>query len=183
MFRWVDIEKIKILKKELIKFKNKDKKIVLDLGCGTGRIAKHLKKFGINVFCCDINELFLKEISNYRIPTVLLDLNYSIPFKEESVSGIIISDVIEHITNDEKLIKECYRILERGGTLIVFTPSHNSYRWKVAEFIHNKLTRSCSGHINPFNDEKLRKMLRDNFTNYRIIKINFGLTLCGIGVK
>lgn len=183
LFRWVDIEKIKILRKEFMEFRNNRDRIVIDLGCGSGRIANKLNKFGVNVLCCDINKLFLREISNSKIPSVALDLNYSLPFKKESVNGIVISDVIEHISNDKKIFDECYRILDKKGIFILFTPSHDSYRWRIAEFIHNKLTKSISGHVNPFNEEKLRIRLSETFSDYYLRKINFGLTLCGIGIK
>lgn len=46
-----------------------------------------------------------------------------IPLKSNSVSQVIILDVLEHIKEDEKAISEIYRILKKGGRLIVCVPN------------------------------------------------------------
>ena len=49
-----------------------------------------------------------------------------IPFKDESVSLIILQDVLEHIANINYALKECHRVLIKKGSIIVRVP-HFSY--------------------------------------------------------
>lgn len=81
LFRWVDLNKIRIIEKEFCELKNKDA-IILDLGCGSGNISKRLFENGIKVVCCDFDKRFLIDINKLSISTVCLDLNNNIPFKE-----------------------------------------------------------------------------------------------------
>jgi SAM-dependent methyltransferase len=57
--------------------------------------------------------------------------NDSIPFKDDSVDAIYCSHVVEHIENEhiQRMFRECYRVLKRGGVLRIATPD--------AEFIYN----------------------------------------------
>lgn len=62
-------------------------------------------------------------------PDVYGDAQY-LPFKSESIDGIICKDVIEHIQHPEKVVNEVYRCLKQKGkaffTLPFFIPYHGS---------------------------------------------------------
>jgi len=55
---------------------------------------------------------------------VRCDLRNGIPCKDESVEGIITLEFLEHLTKSEAelLLKECYRVLKKGGELIISCP-------------------------------------------------------------
>ena len=44
------------------------------------------------------------------------------PFRNEEFEVIIATAVIEHLSQPAKMIKECYRLLKKGGILIITTP-------------------------------------------------------------
>lgn len=182
LFRWVDYSKIKILRREFANLDN-NTRIILDFGCGIGNLGKKLVSPKTKVIFCDIEKKFLEDIQASGLETILLDLRNKLPIKNNCIDGIILSDVIEHIQNPKNLIFECHRILKKNGKLIIFTPSHDKYRWKVAEKIHNILTRASSGHVTPFTKDLLKEVLEHYFERYIIKRINFGLTLCGIAIK
>ncbi|MDP2672025.1 MAG: class I SAM-dependent methyltransferase [Candidatus Daviesbacteria bacterium] len=48
-----------------------------------------------------------------------------IPFPNEQFSTVISVDVLEHIKNDDKAIKEIFRVLQDGGLLILHVPNKN----------------------------------------------------------
>ncbi|MEM7816607.1 MAG: class I SAM-dependent methyltransferase [Candidatus Aenigmatarchaeota archaeon] len=183
LFRWVDYSKIKLLEKEFNGLSNNKSKIILDLGCGTGKLGVKISDRNYKTYFCDIEKRFLENIRKMGFQTILLDLSNNLPIKDNCIDGIILSDVIEHIINPNNLIHECYRVLKKNGKLIIFTPSHDKYRWRIAEKIHNILTKSNSGHITPFTYDLLNEVLGDCFERYIIKRLNFGLTICGIAIK
>lgn len=46
----------------------------------------------------------------------------ALPFEDNTYDLILCNHVLEHITNDRKALKELYRVLKKGGTLIAQVP-------------------------------------------------------------
>jgi len=181
LFRWVDKQKIKIIKEEFSIYKNNS--LILDLGSGTGNLSYILKKIGKRVICIDIEKECLMICKEKGLEIMERNLEKNLPFKNNSVDGILFSDVIEHLNNPKKIISEIKRCLKNKGKLILFTPAYDSINWIIAEKIHNYLTKRKSGHISPFTYESLDYLLSKYFTNIKIKKINFGLTLYALCIK
>jgi predicted SAM-dependent methyltransferase len=55
---------------------------------------------------------------------VLWDLRHGLPFPSESCTAIFGEHVIEHITKEdaEKLLRDCHRVLQKGGVVRISTP-------------------------------------------------------------
>jgi ubiquinone/menaquinone biosynthesis C-methylase UbiE len=96
---------------------------VLDVGCGTGHLlhlisreAPFRKKIG-----CDVSETAIEIGSSLfkDISFVLADI-YKLPFKDIDV--VLCSEVIEHVRDDSRALKEIYRILSSGGLLFLTVP-------------------------------------------------------------
>lgn len=100
-----------------------DKKLrgtVLDVPSGQGAFSKDLESNGFKVFLGDF------EVDNilYRNERVVrLDLNSNLPFGNNSFDYIICIEGVEHIENPFHLVRECARLLKKGGCLIVTTPN------------------------------------------------------------
>jgi ubiquinone/menaquinone biosynthesis C-methylase UbiE len=91
---------------------------VLDAGAGTGRYR--------NLFLhCDYKALdFCKEpstIGHYIKMDFVCDVT-SIPVPSESIDVILCTEVLEHVPEPIKVIKEFSRILKKGGTLLLTAP-------------------------------------------------------------
>lgn len=109
-------------------------KNVLDLGCGTGGISIAFKKEGANVIGLDnvsTNQLLIK-IAKARAKEEKLDLIFcygdgqQMPFRERIFDLIVCNDVIEHVTNQEKIAKEISRVLKSDGILYMSSPNKYS---------------------------------------------------------
>lgn len=50
-----------------------------------------------------------------------------LPFTNESLNGIVCSEVLEHIQNDDEVLSEMSRVLDRGGKLLLTCPIHPEY--------------------------------------------------------
>lgn len=64
----------------------------------------------------------------------------SLPFKQNSFSETICSEVLEHVTEDQKAIAELARILKRNGELLLTVP-HNKKYFSIDDRFVNHLRR------------------------------------------
>jgi len=49
-----------------------------------------------------------------------------LPFKDETFDLVLLLDVVEHVTNPETVISECFRVLRRGGLISINFPPYYS---------------------------------------------------------
>jgi 2-polyprenyl-3-methyl-5-hydroxy-6-metoxy-1,4-benzoquinol methylase len=54
---------------------------------------------------------------------VLGNLDRGFPLLAESVDMVVASHVIEHVSDTDTLVQECYRVLKPGGHIIMATPN------------------------------------------------------------
>jgi SAM-dependent methyltransferase len=96
---------------------------VLEASCGKGDILRALREDGYAV--CGTN------FSTYdELPTGIaihsgVDLRASLPFADNAFDGIILCDVIEHVSDHMALIAELRRVLKPGGFLVILSPNTN----------------------------------------------------------
>lgn len=95
----------------------------LDAGCGTGLILRHLPSGSVGF---DINPRNIKRAKFYapEAKLVLGDIE-KMPFADKSFTIIICTDVLEHLPQPQKALKEIFRVLEPKGILIGSVPAQN----------------------------------------------------------
>jgi ubiquinone/menaquinone biosynthesis C-methylase UbiE len=104
---------------------------VLDVGCGQSPY-KHLlasgatKYFGIDVV--DASKF------DYRNPDITPFNGEDIPFESDMFSGLICTEVLEHVQNYQKLIDEMYRVMRKGGKGIITIPWSARYHYIPNDF-------------------------------------------------
>lgn len=104
-------------------------KDIIDVGCGTGKIAKHLNDSNINTLGCDISKeavLIAKKINNFN--KLLQASAFKLPLKNQSFDLVISISTIEHFNEDEAklFIAEANRVLKPPGFIFLITPNFNS---------------------------------------------------------
>ncbi|HDT15038.1 MAG TPA: class I SAM-dependent methyltransferase [Firmicutes bacterium] len=112
--------------KEIEKMGLKKGEKVLDAGCGGGILINQLRAaYGIKGYGVDISSLAIKRAkdSGYK------DIKYhnagieTLPFKAGTFDAIVSFDVLEHIENKEKALKELLRVLKPGGRMLLYAIS------------------------------------------------------------
>jgi SAM-dependent methyltransferase len=72
---------------------------------------------------------FLKETFGKYKKFIIEDLNISSPemerYRSYHIDSVICFNVLEHINEDEKALKNIFNLLEPGGRLLLFAPSHS----------------------------------------------------------
>lgn len=96
-------------------------KIILDVGCGIGAYGKATMKYGANfVIGLDINHEYLSKADLIERVQASAD---AIPFKNSCFDTILILEVLEHLPNDKKAIKEAKRVSKKDAFLLVTAPN------------------------------------------------------------
>jgi predicted SAM-dependent methyltransferase len=94
---------------------------------------------------------------------VVWDLSNGLPFPNESCALIFSEHVIEHLSREaaEKFVRECYRVLQKGGVVRISTPDAGRYLRSYAgdgEFLrHSSFTQSIETPL-----DRINQMMRED---------------------
>lgn len=106
---------------------------VLDIGCGDRWAESVLSETASYVGLDYPTTISLGYVGK---PTILGDATF-LPFADSSFDTVLLLDVLEHLADPERAIREVYRVLKSGGVFVVQTPflyplhdePHDFYRW------------------------------------------------------
>lgn len=100
----------------------------LDVGCGDGRVAQIMgEKLGTRFYGVDISKKGVELAKKKGVKAKVADVSDNIPFKDNYFDLVISTEVIEHVTDPDGLLKEVYRVLKPGGLLLLTTPNLSSW--------------------------------------------------------
>lgn len=96
---------------------------VLDAGCGTGNVTVHLAQSGFQVVSLDASQPMLARASSKcSTQVVCADLNQTLPFADNTFSGITCSNALYSVGRPVETLKEFRRILQPKGQLVLSNP-------------------------------------------------------------
>jgi len=94
---------------------------ILDLACGTGRIAGWLKGLGKDVIGIDYS-LEMLRYASARIPGRLVRGNaLALPFGDGTFEGVAVGRLFQHFADIVPLLIEIKRVLQPGGVVVFDT--------------------------------------------------------------
>lgn len=102
---------------------------LVDLGCGTGATTKWLQKFG-KVKGVDGSSKALAYCRRRGLTDLTLSPMEKLKLPSEHFDAAFALDILEHVRDDRKAIREIYRILKPGAMLMVTSPA---YQWLWSE--------------------------------------------------
>jgi SAM-dependent methyltransferase len=145
---------------------------LLDLGCGNGRHTYEALRRGAHVVSVDLDP---EPIANVGAMVGALELEgglppearwvgavgnaLSLPFAEAAFDRVIVSEVFEHIMQDEAAMQETARVLAPGGRAAVSVPRFwpEVICWALSEEYRTK----PGGHVRIYRFSQLVGRLRD----------------------
>jgi len=103
-------------------------KRVLDLACGEGYGARALLNAGaISVLGVDVSLATAAHAHRRYGLSVCVGDACAIPLRDASVDLVVSFETLEHLTEPERFLDECRRVLVPGGVLIISTPNGPVY--------------------------------------------------------
>lgn len=134
---------------------------ILDAGCGTGFLLQELQKTS-QAWGVDSSQ----EALNYCCQRGLQDIKkgdiLALPFENNSFEVVLLLDVLEHIEDDNRALKEVYRVLKKEGFAIIFVPAFQSL-WSVQDEI--------SHHCRRYRLKQLARKIEK--ANFKILKASY----------
>lgn len=141
---------------------------VLDIPSGAGAFTQRMQKHGIEVHSADIENILMVENSHFQIA----NMNHPLPYEDNFFCSVACIDGIEHLERPFDFVRECHRVLRKGGSLVISTPNisalRSRWRWMLTGH-HNKCKTPLDEteptplhHINMFSFPRLRYALHSN---------------------
>lgn len=132
---------------------------LLEIGCGNGPYLDRMRSAGWKVEGVEVDEkavLSAKKNYGLKIHCGTLD---EVHFPDDTYDAIVLRHVIEHLHRPIDILKECYRVLKPGGSLVVITPNINSFghHWFGLDWCGLDAPR----HLHVFSGSNLKKMAKD----------------------
>ncbi len=144
--------------------------LVADLGCGAGRHSFELLRRGAATLSVDIDGTVLKDVAGMvaalrgegdleegLLHSCVNASALSLPFADDALDGLIASEVLEHIPDDEGALREIARVVRPGGWVIVTVP-----RWwpeRVCWALSDRYHSAAGGHVRIYRRGELASKL------------------------
>lgn len=147
--------------------------VILDAGCGRGfylnyyRHVSPVKLVGLEL---DAEVIGKAQANVGHLPDITLTRAnlYHLPFPDNYFHGAILSEILEHVEDDGRALKEIYRVLKPGGVAVMTVPNANYPFWwdpinKTLETVfHTKIRRGMlagiwANHVRLYTMPELRR--------------------------
>ncbi|HEY9667172.1 MAG TPA: class I SAM-dependent methyltransferase [Coleofasciculaceae cyanobacterium] len=123
---------------------------VLELGCGTGLLARQLLEFGNTVTGLDISEVAISQLPK-QIRGIVSTLP-KIPFSEHTFDVVVGTEILEHIDDDITCVQEAIRVLRPGGRAYFAVPNNCLGPEEEPEHVRKYTSDTLDDLLSPYGD-------------------------------
>jgi len=141
----------------------KENSVVLEFGPASGRLTRYLKnEKNCKVYIVELDEeaglIAAKDAEDYVIGDIQ-DYEWTKKFSGIKFDYILFADVLEHLTQAEKVVKAAAKMLKDGGKMCISVPNiaHNSV---IINLLKNRFEYTSTGimdntHVHFYTKESL----------------------------
>jgi methionine biosynthesis protein MetW len=154
---------------------------LLDVGCGEGTLAAMAREKFRAVHGIDISHEAVRLAAEHGVRAVRVNLNTEpIPHPDMSFDAVVTLDVIEHVFDPVRFVREIHRVLRPGGALVISTPNIRKLQ-RIWSIVRGRFPRTSydpvgfdGGHLHYFTSLDLKTLLEDN--GYHVVLVD---GICG----
>jgi ubiquinone/menaquinone biosynthesis C-methylase UbiE len=150
--------------KNILKHEVKDGSTILDIGGYDGYISYRLKKIfsDLEITVIDTDELGLRLAKDRGLRVICASV-LELPIKDKKFNVVLCFDLIEHVKEDVKLVKELSRVLKDNGKIILTTPMKDGVSFPMLNKKKNEIINKNWGHVRKgYSLEQIRELFKLN---------------------
>jgi len=149
-----------------------DKGLVLDLGCGDGLFLKMLKNKGIKGIGIEVSEVAIEKARAKELDIKKFDFTINkLPFPDNFFETVVLLDVLEHLYQPKKVLKEVHRV---SRNLLISVPNFNSLPARI-QMLLGKIpenNKHRQGHIYWMSYSIIKDLLKESLFSIEEMKVN-----------
>ena len=153
---------------------------VLDVGCGEGYVSSYIKQHNdVDILALDLEKKIIDKAKTLHegVTFVTGDI-YNLKYKDESYDCVIASEILEHLENPNKGIKEVHRVSKK---YCLFSVPNEPF-WRMANMARlTYLSRlgNTPGHVQNWTRWQFKKLLKNHFSKVTVkTSILWNIALC-----
>ena len=148
---------------------------VLDIGCGEGFLAAELAKSGNRV--SGVDALPDAEHSSALTGYFSADLEHGLEGVIQKLNGkrfdrVLLLDILEHLRNGERILKQCHSLVRKNGLLVVSVPNianlHVRLMLLMGRFTYSERGILDKTHVHFYTRKSARELLQR--TGYEVVE-------------
>lgn len=141
---------------------------VVEFGCGTGIYTETIVPKTKSMFATDLSDNLLAvartRIGDHPKVTIQKENCMATSFPSEALDSVFMANLIHVIESPNTLLEECYRILRKGGTLVIVTfTDKDMILWEKIK-MGMRFVKSWGkppAHAHSFSPDDLASMMTD----------------------
>ncbi len=128
-------------------------KSIAEIGCGTGGNLKYLRKY-YQVIGSDISSDAVKHATKKaECPIFTGDFRETLSSLWKNLNGVLLADVLEHIEDDKKFMKDLIYNLNQSTIILLTVPAHQ-FLWSNHDIV--------LGHKRRYSAKRLHDLWKDH---------------------
>lgn len=163
---------------DLIRLVPRDARRVLEIGCGAGMTGKALKDRGVEeVVGVELEPEPGRNAMQYYDRVIVGDAEkITLPYKEGHFDCVIYGDVLEHLVDPWRLLREHNRLLRTGGVIICSIPNIRYFKVTNNLVLRGRWEYEDDGvldrtHLRFFTKASIERMVADaGFATVQVVR-------------
>lgn len=155
--QWEYFSRQRLLAREIASASDGTSLRVLDIGCGHGALTLTLaESASFEVVAVDVLASRLSSVRakmRNRDPNaavhvrILLADGEALPFRDHAFDVVVATEVLEHLDEPERMLREARRVVRPGGRFFVTTPNAEAMPYRILRFLPNAVVSKLASAL------------------------------------
>lgn len=135
-------------------------KVVADIGCAGGAFLDYVKGAAKEVVAIEPSETYRQVLARKGFHTYSY-AEEALQHSRNSIEVLMSFDVLEHVSDPQRFIREVYELLAENGIAIIGTPTDAPVMRELLGEVYEKKVLFSTQHLWIFSEKSLKLLARD----------------------